>query len=161
MVTTRSHDQGSDKSADVDTGDKRRPQAADGSDGVSNPHPAKRRKADGGADGYEGAQAQTLGRRHHEKKVVQLPPGAESGGDDGDANQKPEKVKEDASPAPKKEEQEDSGAPTAVTETKQEAQDGDETKPLEGNAEEGQIPKHEPNPDPERKHGEFTSARHT
>ncbi|GAA5880191.1 hypothetical protein JCM3774_006081 [Rhodotorula dairenensis] len=157
MVTTRSHDHEQDESAPAVAGDKRPATSSSLSGaaaGADSTPPTKRHKAEEGDYTHAHGHGHGQGHRHREqKKVVQMPSGAE------DANKQVDS-KDVVAQAPKqevKEEEEQSAPPresASAAEVKPDDQEEEEAKPLEtGNAEEGQVPKHEPNPDPERKHG--------
>lgn len=149
MVTTRSHDHDGD--AAPSTGEKRA--TAAGASGAGDAAAAgqgsepKKQKTE-----HHGSERSG---HHHERKVV-VEPG------EGQAAPKQEEgadvKKEEETPAPK-EDQPASATASKIEakpeeqDTKEESKSEPEAAAEEGNAEEGQVPQHEPNPDPERKHG--------
>lgn len=153
MVTTRSQDESAHQAA---TAGEKRPAAESQHDDAS----PKRHKASSSSSGaHKEEPAPAHHHRHHEKKVVQMPPGVESDEEDKGKDKDKDKGKGGAtSPATAKKEEETPAPPppqesSSSTAAKKEEEEGG-GEAVEGNAEEGQVPKHEPNPDPERKHGE-------
>ncbi|TKA58566.1 hypothetical protein B0A53_00307 [Rhodotorula sp. CCFEE 5036] len=152
MVTTRSQDESAHQAA---TAGEKRPAAESQHDDAS---PKRHKASSSSSDAHKEEPAPAHHHRHHEKKVVQMPPGVKS--DDEDEGKDKDKDKDKGgttSPATAKEEEETPAPPppqesSSSTATKKEEEEGG-GEAVEGNAEEGQVPKHEPNPDPERKHG--------
>ncbi|GAA5988264.1 hypothetical protein JCM10908_002138 [Rhodotorula pacifica] len=152
MVTTRSHDNEEAHEA----GDKR---VADSQE-ANSPASKRHKTASDDASASTSAHSHTHGHghaRHHEKKVVQMPPGLQRDEDKSKNEKKKKKstegdkgegVKsEQETPAPASSKDDEGPKSTAAK------KEGAEEKAAEVNAEEGQVPKNEPNPDPKRKHG--------
>ncbi|POY71019.1 hypothetical protein BMF94_5944 [Rhodotorula taiwanensis] len=172
MVTTRSHDHdneahasGEAASGPASTSSAKGPAAAAHA-GDKRTASEQHEEGDDEASAHEhkegGGGVIKKHKSSHERKVVVMPDDSNKGGDDqadggqhkltttseeGKQEEGQDVKEEEATPA--------AGAATepAKVEGESSGKEGATTGGGEGNAEEGQVPQHEPNPDPKRKHG--------